>query len=74
MIGLIDAGIGIKGAINLAKKNSAMAVFYPSEQVLRDSAFLKTLPPELISDGLAEAIKIAVAMGPTLLTARFRQE
>jgi 2-epi-5-epi-valiolone synthase len=66
LIGLIDAGIGIKGAVNLPNKKSAMGVFCPPEHVLLDPAFLKTLPRELISDGLAEAIKIAVAIDPTL--------
>jgi len=66
LIGLIDAGIGIKGAVNLPDKKSAMGIFYPPEQVLLDPSFLTTLPRELISDGLAEAIKIAVAIDPIL--------
>jgi len=66
LIGLIDAGIGIKGAVNLPSKKSAIGVFYPPEQVLLDPAFLKTLPRELISDGLAEAIKIAIVIDVAL--------
>jgi 3-dehydroquinate synthetase len=66
LIGLIDAGIGVKGAVNLPNKKSAMGIFCPPEQVLLDPAFLKTLPRELISDGLAEAIKVGVALDPTL--------
>ena len=66
LIGLIDAGIGVKGAVNLPNKKSAMGIFCPPDNVLLDPAFLKTLPRELISDGLAEAIKIAVAIDPTL--------
>jgi 2-epi-5-epi-valiolone synthase len=66
LIGLIDAGIGIKGAVNLPGKKSAMGVFCPPEHVLLDPAFLKTLPAELISDGLAEAIKVGVALDPIL--------
>jgi 3-dehydroquinate synthetase len=66
LIGLIDAGIGIKGAVNLPNKKSAMGVFCPPEHVLLDPAFLRTLPRELISDGLAEAIKVGVALDPIL--------
>lgn len=62
LIGLIDAGIGIKGAVNLPNKKSAMGIFCPPEHVFLDPAFLKTLPRELVSDGLAEAIKVAVAL------------
>jgi 3-dehydroquinate synthetase len=66
LIGLIDAGIGIKGAVNLPNKKSAMGIFCPPEHVLLDPAFLKTLPRKLISDGLAEAIKVGVAFDPIL--------
>jgi 2-epi-5-epi-valiolone synthase len=66
LIGLIDAGIGVKGAINLPNKKSAIGVFFPPDHVLIDPSFLQTLPRELISDGLAEAIKIGVAMDPFL--------
>jgi 3-dehydroquinate synthase len=66
LIGLIDAGIGIKGAVNLPGKKSAMGVFCPPEHVLLDPAFLKTLPVELMSDGLAEAIKVGIALDPIL--------
>jgi len=60
LIGLIDAGIGIKGAVNLPGKKSAIGCFYPPEHVLLDPSFLRSLPPRLISDGLAEAIKVAI--------------
>lgn len=66
LIGLIDAGIGVKGAVNLPNKKSAIGIFCPPEHVLLDPAFLKTLPRELISDGLAEAIKVGVALDPIL--------
>jgi len=66
LIGLIDAGIGVKGAVNLPNKKSAMGIFYPPEHVLLDPAFLKTLPRDLISDGLAEATKVGIALDPTL--------
>ena len=62
LIGLIDAGIGIKGAVNLPDKKSALGCFYPPEHVLLDPEFLRTLPAELISDGLAEAIKVAMVL------------
>lgn len=66
LIGLIDAGVGVKGTVNLPNKKSAMGVFYPPDQVLLDPAFLKTLPRELISDGLAEAIKVGIVLDPIL--------
>lgn len=62
LIGLIDAGIGIKGAVNLPGRKSALGCFHPPEQVLLDPEFVRTLPQKLISDGLAEAIKVATVM------------
>jgi len=62
LIGLIDAGIGIKGAVNLPGKKSALGCFYPPERVMLDPEFLRTLPAGLISDGLAEAIKVAMVL------------
>jgi 2-epi-5-epi-valiolone synthase len=62
LIGLIDAGVGIKGAVNLPGKKSALGCFYPPEHVLLDPAFLRTLPTNRISEGLAESIKVAVVM------------
>jgi 3-dehydroquinate synthase len=66
LIGLIDAGIGIKGAVNLPGKKSAIGCFYPPEQVLLDPSFLRSLPTGLISDGLAEAIKVAITFDAAL--------
>lgn len=66
LVGLIDAGIGIKGAVNLPDKKSGIGCFYSPECVLLDPAFLRTLPAKFISDGLAEAIKVAVAVDDSL--------
>lgn len=66
LIGLIDAGIGIKGAVNLPGKKSALGCFCPPDSALLDPAFLRTLTRPLISDGLAEAIKVAIAMDVAL--------
>lgn len=66
LIGLIDAGIGIKAAVNLPGKKSAIGCFYPPERVLLDPSFLRSLPRRLISDGLAEAIKVAITFDAVL--------
>lgn len=66
LIGLIDAGIGVKGAVNLPGKKSAIGCFYPPQQVLLDPLFLRSLPTRFISDGLAEAIKLAITLDAAL--------
>jgi 3-dehydroquinate synthetase/predicted NBD/HSP70 family sugar kinase len=56
----IDAGIGIKGAVNFHGQKSYIGSFYPPESVLIDPTFLQTLPPKHISYGVAEIIKMAI--------------
>src|SRR5262249_30266466 len=62
LIGLIDAGVGIKGGVNLPGKKNAIGCFHPPEHVLLDPGFLRSLPKQLMAEGLAEAIKVAIAM------------
>jgi 3-dehydroquinate synthase len=60
LIGLIDAGVGIKNGINFCEKKSALGSFYPPELALLDPEFLLTLGDDHIKDGLSEAIKMAL--------------
>jgi len=60
LIGQVDAGIGIKGAVNFHGKKSYIGAFYPPDSVLIDPSFLRTLPERYISCGMAEIIKIAI--------------
>lgn len=60
LIGLIDAGIGIKNGVNFKRKKSALGTFYPPELTLLNPAFLTTLPEHHLKDGLSEALKMAI--------------
>lgn len=60
LIGQIDAGIGVKGAVNFAGKKSYFGCFYPPEAVLIDPALLETLPLAFLRYGLAEIVKMAL--------------
>jgi 3-dehydroquinate synthetase len=60
LIGQIDAGIGIKGAVNLAGQKSFTGVFHAPAAVLIDPAFLATLPAARIRQGLSEILKMAL--------------
>lgn len=60
LMGLIDAGIGIKTGVNLdAHKNRIGAYFAPQRAYL-DTHFLGTLDDRHIANGIAEIIKIAL--------------
>ncbi len=55
-----DSGVGVKNGINYAGKKNLLGVFAPPVAVINDFELLRSLPPRLIKDGIAEAIKVAV--------------
>ena len=61
LIGQIDAGIGLKGAVNFRGKKSFIGCFHPPEQVLIDPVFLQSLPARFLVCGVSEAIKMGIA-------------
>ncbi len=55
-----DSGVGVKCAINHFGKKNWLGVFSVPHAVIIDSAFLKTLSPEVRREGLIEALKVAL--------------
>jgi len=60
LIGLIDASVAIKVAVNHGKYKNRLGAFHASEQVILDFSFLKTLPIDQVRNGMAELLKIAI--------------
>ncbi|MBW4440492.1 MAG: sedoheptulose 7-phosphate cyclase [Plectolyngbya sp. WJT66-NPBG17] len=60
LIGLIDAGVAIKVAVNHDKLKNRLGAYHPPKQVILDFSFLRTLPVDQIRNGMAELVKIAV--------------
>ena len=60
LLSQIDSSIGGKTAINLGGVKNIVGAFYQPKKVLIDPDLLKTLPARQISNGLAEAIKMAL--------------
>ena len=67
LMATVDAGIGIKGAVNFNGKKSYLGCYYPPFHVILTHCFLKTLPISLLSDGFAEIVKMAVITDHELL-------
>ena len=82
LIGLIDASVSIKVAVNHGKAKNRLGAYHASQEVILDFSFLKTLPIAQVRNGMAELIKISVVgnngifellekYGEDLLTTRF---
>ncbi|MGC2655432.1 MAG: sedoheptulose 7-phosphate cyclase [Mycobacterium sp.] len=60
LIGLIDASVSIKVAVNHGKHKNRLGAYHASQKVLLDFSFLRTLPEDQVRNGMAELIKISV--------------
>ena len=60
LIGLIDASVAIKVAVNHGHLKNRLGAYHPSQAVLLDFSFLATLPEAQVRNGMAELVKIAV--------------
>ncbi|MCV3212245.1 sedoheptulose 7-phosphate cyclase [Plectonema radiosum NIES-515] len=60
LIGLIDAGVAIKVAVNHHKLKNRLGAYHAPLKVILDFSFLKTLPTAQVRNGMAELVKIAV--------------
>ncbi|HEY0718300.1 MAG TPA: sedoheptulose 7-phosphate cyclase [Streptosporangiaceae bacterium] len=59
LIGLIDASVAIKVAVNHGRSKNRLGAFHASQQVILDFSFLRTLPAREVRNGMAELIKIS---------------
>lgn len=67
IVGMADAAIGGKTAIDLAEGKNLAGAFWAPTAVVADLGALATLPRRQIMTGLAEVVKAAVVGDPNLL-------
>jgi 2-epi-5-epi-valiolone synthase len=60
LMGLIDAGIGIKTGVNFDGHKNRIGTYFPPQRAYLDTHFLKTLDERHVANGIAEIIKIAI--------------
>ncbi len=59
LIGLVDASVAIKVAVNHGDMKNRLGAYHASQKVILDFSFLRTLPEDQIRNGMAELVKIA---------------
>ena len=64
LVGMIDASLGGKTAVNLAGSKNQVGFFHQPVAVCIEPAFLDTLPPEEMKNGLCEMLKTLLIGDP----------
>lgn len=67
LLAQVDAAIGGKTGINLAAGKNLVGAFHQPVAVAADTAVLLTLPPRVHAEGLAEVVKVGLALDRLLL-------
>ncbi len=60
LIGLVDAGVGVKTGVNYGMGKNRLGTYAPALATYVDRAFLRTLDDRHLSNGLAEILKMAL--------------
>ena len=69
LLAMVDSSVGGKTAIDLPEGKNLAGAFYQPRLVLCDPDTLDTLSPQIVADGLAEAVKYGVLRSPSLFEA-----
>jgi len=67
LLGMVDAAVGGKTAINTAEGKNLVGAFHPPKGVLCDVTALSTLPRDEYVSGLAEVVKAGFIADPDIL-------
>ena len=67
VLGMVDAAVGGKTAVNTSEGKNLVGAFYPPAGVLCDLMTLSTLPREDLASGLAEVVKAGFLRDPVIL-------
>jgi 3-dehydroquinate synthetase len=72
LVAQVDAAVGIKCGVNVGTAKNLAGAFHPPERVIVDGAFLRTVSERGIRCGLAEMVKLGVAVESTLFAGLVR--
>lgn len=66
LIGLVDAGVGVKTAVNHNRHKNRLGSYYAPQAALLDRRFLATLERRHVANGLAEILKMGLVIDTEL--------
>lgn len=69
LLGIIDAGLGVKNGVNFVQRKNSIGTFYPPEYSILDPELLRTLDTRQLRSGIAESVKIAITSDAALFDA-----
>jgi pentafunctional AROM polypeptide len=58
LLAMVDSSVGGKTAIDTPHGKNLIGAFWQPEYIFIDAAFLETLPPREVANGMAEVIKV----------------
>ena len=64
LLAMVDSSVGGKTGVDLPQGKNLVGAFWQPSLVLCDTAFLKSLPSDVFSDGCAEIVKYALLGSP----------
>ncbi len=67
LLAQVDAGIAVKGGVNLGTSKNYLGTFHPPVHVLVDPGLLTTLPRRELRSGLAEMLKMGIVRDADLV-------
>lgn len=67
VVSQVDSSVGGKVAVNLPAGKNLVGTFYQPDRVFVDPAFLLTLPPAELTNGLGEVLKYGLLMSREML-------
>jgi 3-dehydroquinate synthase len=68
LLAQVDSSIGGKTGVDVARGKNILGTFYQPKGVFIDLAFLKTLNPQEVKNGLAEVVKYGIIDDPELFS------
>ncbi|GAA1944835.1 sedoheptulose 7-phosphate cyclase [Kitasatospora viridis] len=66
LIGMVDAAVGAKTAVNAHGHKNRLGTYYPASWTVIDTGLLSTVPMRHLANGVAEIIKMALVGDPEL--------